>query len=234
MIGVVASQAFSSNKLDDLSLWLEASDISTIINSGGFVSGWKDKSKNGNNVAQTTGANQPTTGIETINGVNALKFDGINDFLLRATFTGGALSQPNTIFVVWEQLGNASGLGKLIDGGIGTNRHVLQVDANEGWQVFAGLVVIIAVAVPQDIPFIRSVFFNTTSSEGYLNGTLEFTGGDVGPQSLNGLTIGARFDGTGLFEKKVGEIIIYNRLLSTPERTTVERYLSSKWGIALS
>jgi len=94
---------FSPTNIAGLISWLDAADPSTVIDSGSpnfNVSGWNDKSGNGNDVAQLTGANQPTIGIETISGVNALKFDGANDFLFRAIFTGGALTQPNTIFIV--------------------------------------------------------------------------------------------------------------------------------------
>lgn len=57
-------------------LWLDASDTTTITESGGSVSQWNDKSGNGYNFTQGTGANQPTTGIRTVNGLNAVDFDG--------------------------------------------------------------------------------------------------------------------------------------------------------------
>jgi hypothetical protein len=66
-------------------LWLDAADATTITESGGFVSQWNDKSGNGRNATQSIGANQPTTGSFTINGLNALSFDGINDQLRFAT-----------------------------------------------------------------------------------------------------------------------------------------------------
>jgi len=64
-IGIKASQAFSPNKIADLALWLEATDLGTIIESGGAVSQWNDKSSNGLNVTQGTGSAQPMTGVNT-------------------------------------------------------------------------------------------------------------------------------------------------------------------------
>lgn len=57
------------------SLWLDASDTSYIVQSGGSVSQWNDKSGNGNHADQSTGSKQPTTNSRTLNGINVLDFD---------------------------------------------------------------------------------------------------------------------------------------------------------------
>jgi len=80
-IGVIASQAFSPNKIPGLSFWLDASDIATIIDSGGNVSAWGDKGKDGINLSQLTGVAQPKTGINTINGKNVISFNGTTQFI---------------------------------------------------------------------------------------------------------------------------------------------------------
>lgn len=55
-------------------LWLDASDTSTITESGGAVSQWDNKGSLGN-FTQATGALQPTTGATTLNGLNVVSFD---------------------------------------------------------------------------------------------------------------------------------------------------------------
>ena len=60
-------------------LWLDASDTSTITESGGAVSTWADKSGNGYNVTQGTASAKPKTGTATINGLNVLEYDGTSD-----------------------------------------------------------------------------------------------------------------------------------------------------------
>jgi hypothetical protein len=55
-------------------LWLDASDVDTITESGGSVSGLGDKSGNSNDMVGGAG-NQPTTGTRTINGLNVLDCD---------------------------------------------------------------------------------------------------------------------------------------------------------------
>lgn len=57
-------------------LWLDASDLTTITESGGAVSEWRDKSSNGYAFTQATSTAQPTTGSTTQNGLNVLSFDG--------------------------------------------------------------------------------------------------------------------------------------------------------------
>jgi hypothetical protein len=48
----------------------------------GAVSQWNDQTANANHYVQATGANRPTTGTQTTpNGVNAIDFDGSNDFM---------------------------------------------------------------------------------------------------------------------------------------------------------
>lgn len=72
---------FSPTDISGLILWLDADDATIITESGGSVSQWDDKSGNGFNVVQTTGSRQPTTNLVTVNGRNAIDFDGVNDYL---------------------------------------------------------------------------------------------------------------------------------------------------------
>jgi len=77
-------------------LWLDAADASTITESGGVVSQWDDKSGNDRHAVQATSANKPTTGTRSLNGLNVLDFDGLDDFLE----TGLAPAINRTIAVV--------------------------------------------------------------------------------------------------------------------------------------
>jgi len=234
-IGIIASQAFSPNKLSGLRLWLDASDLGTIIESGGDVSQWNDKSSDNNDVTQATGSKQPKTGVDTINGVNAITFDGVDDFLQRITFTGGAITRPDTISIVWELIALPTILdGKIVDGGAtGSNRQVIEMDeATDKWQMFAGSFALGSV-IPIDTPFITSSLFDGASSEGHINGVLDISV-TTGTNNLNGITIGGRFNGVGLLNVKIGELIIHDRAFSTAERLEMQNYLVNKWRVNLS
>jgi len=228
-IGVIASQAFSPTKLTGLKVWLDASDIATIIDSGGFVSEWKDKSKEGNHVVQLNGVDQPSTGVDTIKGLNVLTFDGVNTFLRIADLVGGVLSQPNTIYIVFEISNLLASTMRFFDGKGGGTRHTIDIlgASDDEWamQGLSGNTKVVGV------PYAISCIFNTTSSEGYINGILEITG-DVGAQTLGGVTLGAG-GSTGIFPfpGKIGEVIVKDGISDTAERLEVENYLFNKWGI---
>jgi hypothetical protein len=56
------------------SAWYDASDASTITESGGNVTNWADKSGNGVNLFQTTVGDQPSLVAAGINGLNVIEF----------------------------------------------------------------------------------------------------------------------------------------------------------------
>jgi len=62
--------------------WYDASDVATLTENGGSVSGWADKSGNGQHLLQNATDSQPATGTRTAgNGRKLLDFDG-GDFLV--------------------------------------------------------------------------------------------------------------------------------------------------------
>lgn len=79
-----------------LGLWLDASKASSITHVAGAVSQWSDLSGNARHAVQATSGAKPTTGIEQINGLNALSFDG-GDHLTGASI---AVTQDRTTYAV--------------------------------------------------------------------------------------------------------------------------------------
>ena len=105
-------------------LWLDATDATTITESGGAVSQWDNKGSLGN-FTQSTGALQPTTGVSTLNGLNILDFAGdfLNsadtaatykflhdgtDHIIAAVWKAGTVSDPNNFYAVMGTNGNNS------------------------------------------------------------------------------------------------------------------------------
>lgn len=78
LLGILTSQAaavaFDPASLNP-DLWLDAADASTITESGGSVSQWNNKGTL-ENLTQASSANQPTTGANTVNGLNVIDFAG--------------------------------------------------------------------------------------------------------------------------------------------------------------
>jgi len=82
-------------------LWLQSSDASTITIDTG-VSEWRDKSGNSRSPANTTDANQPALISAELNGLDIVRFDGSNDYLLfpGSTATNYALKFSTASFSI--------------------------------------------------------------------------------------------------------------------------------------
>jgi hypothetical protein len=216
---------------DDLVLHLDASELSLSDNDP--VTSWTDLSGNDYHAIQNTTANQPTFKTNVMNGKPVVRFDGDNDYLLTGTFSS-ALSQPNTVFVVWQT--NSTGTQFVIDGINKNDRHAIFQGTGGGNNVafHAGSTLSYAKDTPFEQAIITSALFNGANSEVWENGEIKLTG-DFGNHSLTGLTIGARQGNAFFFlDGDIAEIIIYDRALTFNERTDVEFYLSRKYGFSIS
>lgn len=218
---------FSPTDIADLELWLDASDTGTISSAGGLVSQWNDKSGNGYNATQATGSMQPTTNLATINGLNAIRWiDGGGDSM-HATFA--SLSQPNIIFVVIKQ-NVITGSKYVFDGGGSSTRHALFLDGSGNLDLFAGSS-LNGPAASTSAAAIYTALYNGGSSTFRINGGTSLASGNTGSHSLNGFTIGARYNNVEFLSADIGEILIYNRNISDSEKNQVGNYLATKWGI---
>lgn len=110
-------------------LWLDASDTTTITESGGAVSQWTNKGSKGN-FTQATGAVQPTTGATTLNGRNVIDFAA--DYLVASDTNEWKFLHDGTkhlIAWVWKAgTGSNPGVGYSLMGsnnGNGNNTGIL-------------------------------------------------------------------------------------------------------------
>jgi hypothetical protein len=112
------------------SLWLDAADTLTITELLGSVSQWNDKSGNGYNVVQASGANQPITGTRTVNGLNVLDFNGTShrlDRLVSPTQLVSTVDGTFTAFAVFQTDTIASGTGGVVTQDIGSGTRMPQM-----------------------------------------------------------------------------------------------------------
>lgn len=230
--------AFTPSSIANLGAWFDSADLATIIQSGGAVSQWNDKSGNNYHATQATGANQPVTGARTLNGLNVLDFDGSNDRL--ELFSHSALaavpSGANTLFVVYQSdiinsniqtifagatQSNSIRWGVRIDGG-SANLSVLNntgfTPANHGITLdtnphIAGLRRVGTALEPicDTVHAAQSLATDVTLSS-YLN-------------------IGAQGDGQRRFDGIIAEILLYTRGLGDSEMNQIGNYLAAKWGM---
>lgn len=154
---------------------------------GDPVGSFTDGSGNNRHLAQATGTAKPT--LTTDAGVVCLSCDG-GDFLTIAGFT---LNQPNRVIVV-SRLNNLVNTPQIfVDGSLSTNRHAIY-GQSATWRFQAGTGV---QGSAWDADWhVFDAIFNGASSQLNIDGVLDASG-DVGAQTMTGVTIGARNDGGG-------------------------------------
>lgn len=207
--------------------WHDASDVGSIIASSGAVSQWNDKSGNGFHFVQPSAPNRPTTGVRSINGLNALDFTGSPVAMLYANNLTQA--QPVTIFSVTKSDVSTYGAGTgQIFGNSGGGGIIVYCRGSE-WSYYAGAE-IHAGAIDVAVHTVSTIV-NGASSALFVDGVSTVTG-DPGAGAWSAVKpfVGADGGGSGYFDGLIGELIFYPSALSVANRNAVEAYLKAKWG----
>jgi hypothetical protein len=229
------------------SLWYDAADSSTITVSGSTVSQWNDKSGNAFHISQTTDASRPVLTTNAQNGRNVITFDGVNDILFTDVSAGLTGSTSVSIISVFRQVSGGAtediqmGVGQTdIPGQLrsfyrtnnsttlgfgGWSRDVatssVSLDIGGGYHIFStwntSLVNTDNVVIGRD--GVYATFSNNTG-----NLSLSYGGFSVG--SMRGSSVGNYYSNI-----QVGEILVFNSVISTANRQLIEGYLAGKWGL---
>ena len=181
----------------------------------GFVETWYDQSGNGNDVTQTTSGKQPkivsSGSLVTVNSKASFKFDGTDDCLNRATYTQGAISQPNTAFAVAELDAYIDSNLKIFDGDDASNRNMLNLNpaGNGQFSIFAGTVRVTGEDADAD-RHLFTALYNGASSILRIDTTQKISD-NAGANAMNGMVIGANHDTISNFwDGDIQEVIVYN------------------------
>jgi hypothetical protein len=222
--------------------WYDASDTNTLwadtagtIPATTNVARWDDKSTNAYNLTQGTTNNQPTTGVRTIGGLNALKFvHAAKDIMY------SSLTQLTTVSI-YIVIDPDSIAGYTVNG-IMSSRTV---DTGNGlYWVVEGY----NSNIPDNSVSYSSAAGQLSSSNVFMNGvSLDVGGSDHGfnpcilshrgsglPTASLAYAVGNdRRDNnvTHAAEGGFGEILICPEVHDTATRQTIEGYLAWKWGI---
>lgn len=207
-----------------LSLWFDGSDASTITSSAGAISIWRDKAQ-GVLAKQATGSKQPTVVVAGQNGLNTVRFTAANS--QQFDFDRIITTDPDyTLFAVFKRSAVSTvaiTLGSVVTGNVAGmiySDNFLYADNSVNYYI----------GTPGDSTrySIVTVARTTSIGRGRVNRA------EVGMSSAAGVH-SAAFDSIGSLSNSVwsdatvGEIILYNRLLSDAEITVVEAYLQAKW-----
>ncbi len=194
------------------------------------------------NVANATGANQPTVVANAINGRQAARFDGTNDQLFAGSINPSLImgSTSGTIILIQKYAVDKAATSLFINAG--TNS---QLNAANKWK-----------STPFDDIFWD--FANVTTGRMYGTAPAGITGnwkvtefvkraagtGEVfvgGVSALSAAQTGTMAsatgnfriatDGTNFLNGDIAEIICYNKELSADERTALYAYINTKYGL---
>lgn len=226
---------FAPTDIAGLVGWWDASDASTITASSGAVSQWDDKSASGLDVTQATGSNQPSTGINTQNGLNVISF-GSGD-LLRVTPVTAICGSAFTIFFVFRKTGannsfeaapitmTAGNAARPIDAW-GANRYITTTAAVNSTDIRA-------TTLWSQISWTGVSGASSTFTE-RKDGAFVASGNRPNSLSTTGqiITMASRGDGVTKLTGDVAEIVVYDVELTGTDLTDVEAYLATKWGTA--
>lgn len=235
----------SPGDLSGLSLWLDASDGTTITESLGAISEWRDKSSNALSFTQSAANNKPT--LDTGHSLfpkDCIDFNvGAANKFLNST-TDLSLVTNHTIFVVghWTDNGGYRSFGVVG----GTSATSVQGANNTGYAITfsspgypanfqmmqdnTGAVIYYYTSIPSSsyLATYLSMGTNTYPAIRHNRAALvpDGTAATVSTFVIN--TLGST-DALYLSHGSIGEIIIYNRTLSAEEVMDVETYLQRKW-----
>ena len=232
----ISVKSFSPLNITGLQLWLDGQDRSSMSFSGSTITSWRDKSGNNNN-GTATGA--PV--LSNVSGYQQVYLNGSSWFLGNVSVSGTAYTtfaivnyaaqptSPNARIVSLSSPGNAdysapSALPLFV-----WNTTVVAypnigsyIGGNNPYTV-----------VSLSTTFIATSIYGSGALSIYVNGGLRSSVATSFSLSISTYGIGqyASSWGNEPYTGNVGEVLIYNRQLTTAQREQVEGYLAWKWGL---
>ena len=217
----------------DQGLW-QGAGVTPATADGDVVGRWEDLTANADHVNQAVAGSKPTlqnAAGDLLNGQPVVRIDAVDDYLQGAFTTGGAMAQPYTIFVVAQTSATGAANHYLFDGDDGVNRAVIFNDGAFGGGDFSFYAGVVQHGGAEDANWhIWTAFFNGATSSLWNGGVVEVAA-DPGANGMDGITVGAKNDGTSPWDGDITEIIIYDLNLSDADKNQVGQYLAARYSL---
>lgn len=241
---------FNPVRHPSLSIWLDATDLSSFSLSGNRISAWNDKSGKGNHVSQATGSLQPLYVASAISGKPAVQFydDATAKLLSRAD--NATLDYTTfSIFIVCQRvqiLGTPERIaGKFSISSPANQREMtcLFVNSNNfqcatssnglGADGLGSVTATTGTGVPTILDAsITQPYVNSDAARARANN-------DTASQALGSVPgifagtspfhVGAIDGGSQPFAGYIGELLFYTGTISESQRVKILKYLANKW-----
>lgn len=221
--------------------WFDAQDINLAGNGGVLdsdpIGTWNNKGYFGAtaDAVQATGANRPLIKLIAqagkLNGLSAVRFDGVNDNLKTGAVT--ALAQPNTWAVVLR-LSSVSVDQNMIDGRTsGGNRNAIIFDftVSGKLQMYAGTARSLVTPTLNAYHMLICTF-NGASSTARADLNTIALGGSPGATPVDGLSLGSEGFPSAFMNGDIVELLGYNGTAPNvlPDPLAIEAYFKAKYG----
>lgn len=220
--------------------WYDASDASTISQTGGSVSEWRSKIGT-SHMIQPTLDQRPATGTKQINGRNAVAFDGTNDALKTATNPLGSTIQ-NALLMTVTNIGTTTGATMFSLSGSSNNaaqRFQAHAPFSDGKVYFD----VGGTSGANRLQSASTWSANQTKLLGFYSSTAAsvqqvWDSGNLLLSDTSGHTVSTDsgialgYDGVGSYDNcTMGEVVIINKEVTAENRQRLEGYLGHKWGM---
>ncbi len=219
------TSSFDPSSVSGLIGWWKA-DAGITKDGGNLVSNWADQSGNSNDLAQGTGTNQPLWVDNNRASKPTINFDGIDNFMKVTSFSGGALSQPYTVFLALKEP-SADNMGIITQDDANDPRFRTLATADYD---ISNQAVLVGGTTDPSVWHYYTILWNGASSDLRRDASSVLSGNAGAGGTWNGITLGA-LSGGGYGDAQIGEVLIYNANISGGDRTNIETYLATRWGL---
>lgn len=224
-----AAAPFSPNDVPNLALRLDASAITGLAD-GAAVATWSDTSGNARDASQATVGFRPLYKTAIIGGKPVVRFDGVDDRLELAVERTeiGAYSilvvqrtSGDGVFVAARTVNNQT----FRIGHSGGNNLALTTSANTGTSV--------AMATARTTPTLVEIHRDGVTVNFFESAVQLAVSAELGdPSTVKYANIGCLGSPLALFlNGDIAELLVYERFLTTAERTDLRSFLRAKWSV---
>tara|TARA_Y100000296_G_scaffold84177_1_gene116856 strand:- start:3912 stop:4802 length:891 start_codon:yes stop_codon:yes gene_type:complete len=233
---------FKPTIISGCQVWLAANKI-TGLSDGDVVTTWSDSSGQSNDFTQSTASKKPLYKTNIFNTRPAIKFDGVDDFLLSVPGSEVTGSTAYSVFAVFKFVGESNWITPLAIGAGGnpmmrffqldgaTPRNIRAEGKNAG---NTALTEATGSDVDLSATYVGSLINGSTASQ-YLNGVADASDDafNLSDHSLTRFTLGSASTPANYASCYISEVAFYNREVTAPERRRIEGYFGRKYGVTM-
>lgn len=225
-----------------LALWLRAD--AGIQQGGDGIYEWVDQSGNQHHAEQPVASSQPTLILTNANGMPAVRFDGLNDFL-RFQLPVNGLTGLTLVLVAANTQNQTGGFGPLNSalfwnetqswGTVYLSPFPSSVALRFGTTQPGNLINYARPASVGSAFTVTTAIKNGSTDSLYVNGALVLSESGKLPTlagSRDTGNLGRGYDDNTFFGGEIAEVLVYTRALVPGERLNLEEYLNLKYSVS--